>query len=362
MYKILHKFSKNDEPWAKLQKTDSQFRAKSYDVKESEIVPIPGTLHGEAYTNTSSTNDTYKSLSKHPSPSTTEKHSLPLFDGESGLNVLQSATDKSRANSVHRRTQKRKAALKSMDLTKTLIKEQLLLVEATSRPSKSTPPSHGWDWDEFSLLHQEYDDAPTDQNSKRRHTPRMDPVETDSQTDFDQFWDNSPEQYMLSSHAGEDNSCLHYEDSSLVFNSRTFFPSQFSDSMPSPTTPTLQCPMMTRDRIQAISSESYIPGNSDLTSEDSMDEVFPIDDPRPLTRSALSRRHAIRRKQPKGVSAPTLTTTPYYRSSTKPRLPCPVDPETTNTVLTQDLHRVLPTDAPLVPESVDVRSNRALRL
>ena len=104
--------------------------------------------------------------------------------------------------------------------------------------------------------------------------------------------------------------------------------------------------MMTRDRIQAISSESYIPGNSDLTSEDSMDEVFPIDDPRPLTRSALSRRHAIRRKQPRDTSAPISTTTPYLRSSTKPRLPCPLDPETTNTVLTQDLLRYLPTDAP----------------
>ena len=48
MYKILNTFIRDGEPWLTLQKADTQFRAKSYDVKESEIIPIPGTIHNVA--------------------------------------------------------------------------------------------------------------------------------------------------------------------------------------------------------------------------------------------------------------------------------------------------------------------------
>ena len=42
MYKIIELFIKDDEPWAKIQKTESQFRAKSYEVKTDEIFLVPG--------------------------------------------------------------------------------------------------------------------------------------------------------------------------------------------------------------------------------------------------------------------------------------------------------------------------------
>ena len=42
MYKIAEAFDFNNEKWAKLQKTENQFRAKQYDAKLPEIILIPG--------------------------------------------------------------------------------------------------------------------------------------------------------------------------------------------------------------------------------------------------------------------------------------------------------------------------------
>ena len=41
MYKIVDLFNENNECWATLQKSDSQFRAKDYKVKTSEIFSVP---------------------------------------------------------------------------------------------------------------------------------------------------------------------------------------------------------------------------------------------------------------------------------------------------------------------------------
>ena len=40
--KVVETFMKNSEPWATVQKHDSQFRAKQYKVKEAELVKLPG--------------------------------------------------------------------------------------------------------------------------------------------------------------------------------------------------------------------------------------------------------------------------------------------------------------------------------
>ena len=42
LYKIVDIYSKNDEPWATIQKHESQFRSKKYEVKLSEIILLPG--------------------------------------------------------------------------------------------------------------------------------------------------------------------------------------------------------------------------------------------------------------------------------------------------------------------------------
>ena len=42
LYKVIEVYTKNDEHWATIQKHDSQFRSKKYQVKFSEIIPLPG--------------------------------------------------------------------------------------------------------------------------------------------------------------------------------------------------------------------------------------------------------------------------------------------------------------------------------
>merc|ERR1712215_289726 len=49
MYKVVEVFNKNDEDWAKLQKSETQFRSKEYLVKCAEIlhVPVPTIIEDE---------------------------------------------------------------------------------------------------------------------------------------------------------------------------------------------------------------------------------------------------------------------------------------------------------------------------
>ena len=40
MFKIMELYEKDDEQWAKIQKHESQFKSKEYDLKLTEIIPI----------------------------------------------------------------------------------------------------------------------------------------------------------------------------------------------------------------------------------------------------------------------------------------------------------------------------------
>ena len=42
LYRVIDVYDKDSERWATIQKHDSQFRAKKYEVKLSEIIPLPG--------------------------------------------------------------------------------------------------------------------------------------------------------------------------------------------------------------------------------------------------------------------------------------------------------------------------------
>ena len=42
LYRIVDIYELNDEKWVSIQKHDTQFRAKKYQVKVSEIIPLPG--------------------------------------------------------------------------------------------------------------------------------------------------------------------------------------------------------------------------------------------------------------------------------------------------------------------------------
>ena len=51
LYKVVELFEKNDEPWAVVQKHDSQFRLKKYNVKLDELFLLPGQLNHETLIN-----------------------------------------------------------------------------------------------------------------------------------------------------------------------------------------------------------------------------------------------------------------------------------------------------------------------
>ena len=44
LYKVIQKFSKNGEPWALIQKHNTQFRRKQYEVKIAELILLPGQI------------------------------------------------------------------------------------------------------------------------------------------------------------------------------------------------------------------------------------------------------------------------------------------------------------------------------
>ena len=178
-----------------------------------------------------------------------------------------------------------------------------------------------------------------------------------TQNDLDQFWDHSPEQYMLSEHLYDEATynLFQYEGTELIFTSNTL-PSSLDSDYNGSTLIQPPCdPSKSRNRIVAFSSTSHIPDNEDLTSEDSTDEVFPIEHHKPLTRSALKRQNAFRKKRP----APIQHSTVMLHC---PSRPCPSSPGAVNNALTQELHQVLPVTMPPIPEAVDTRGNRALRL
>ena len=50
-YKVVELFEKNDEPWAVVQKHDSQFCLKKYNVKLDELFLLPGQLNHKTLIN-----------------------------------------------------------------------------------------------------------------------------------------------------------------------------------------------------------------------------------------------------------------------------------------------------------------------
>ena len=42
LYKVIQKFSKDGEPWALIQKNNTQFRRKQYEVKIAELILLRG--------------------------------------------------------------------------------------------------------------------------------------------------------------------------------------------------------------------------------------------------------------------------------------------------------------------------------
>ena len=171
MYKVVELFFKNNESWAKIQKTESQFRAKTYEVKTDEIFPVPGDSLNLNHDEELATNDDDKE------PSTEDVHTKTADDKvrsdeesncevndtimSEGLevskenpksdcgpenNITGDETVESPYITPYKRG-RRQAAIKSSKQFKKLISEGLLMVRTPTK--KLRPPDHAWNWNDF---------------------------------------------------------------------------------------------------------------------------------------------------------------------------------------------------------------------
>ena len=372
IYKVVNTYFKDNEPWATLQKADTQFRAKSYEVKTSEIVPIPGPL-------------TNKEINKQQ-----KRRGGQLDVSKTGFvdQPKSSRADNPKSNQgTHSHPElignpkprkKRKAALKCEENNGLLISHGLMRLNAEHQKKNKQVPTHAWDWNEFDLLCQSQSDLNVrevkDQKSLPRARVNQDLIDFSSDG-LDQFWDNSLEQYQLTeSWNTRDDEWSSLEDDSFSFL-QTQLPTYSHDNPPTisdshPPDNSDSCPpdnthnslSGSRPRLQATSSFTGVPNPDELTSEDSHDEIFPSEDTTRITRSAFKRQLETRKRRWRNFQPALRVNTEVSRAPAMGKLPCPVSPHDVDNNSTQLLSNVLPRAAPPVPEAVDLDGMRALRL
>lgn len=326
MYKIVDVFNENNECWATLQKSDSQFRAKDYKVKTSEIFSVPGPKlkdqgdveheeedqdvaehEGEDQDNTKIIEPDQSQDLLEPVDENLEQIQLrdiakPDEETQQDLkikepNLVQDDQNADKAKDIPEIKSKR-AGRKSAQLARGKFKNWVsdgLLKISINKP-KHPLPNHGWDWETFKKLIEEEEDIVV----QRRKTGDTIEVEEDRLS-----WDNSPEQYELMPDSED-------EDFDIIMEPKKLFDS-------------------------AEDEES-------LTSTTSDDEVFPNYQNTPKQNPRLKRSLEIRRPK-------TNTNTLTARSSPI-GLATPETSSEVNLAQKQHLDKVLPRRKPIVPEAV----------
>ena len=153
MYKVVEVFVKDNEDWAKLQKSETQFRSKEYLVKCAEIlrVPVPAV----------DVEDDEKGLEENTVPGIqdTEADNIPAeFQGlqhsdDTTKDVHDAIQEedahespKDRINNSDYERPRRRAAMKNRDNIKEMVATGILKVNKTDIPKL---PTHAWDWNTF---------------------------------------------------------------------------------------------------------------------------------------------------------------------------------------------------------------------
>ena len=293
MYKIVDLFNESNECWATLQKSDSQFRAKDYKVKTSEIfsVPVPKLKDQD----TIELDEEAQDDSEVTEPN--ENQDAPnLVDGNSEeLDSQHNPTDPTKSNETGRPT--RKAAQLARGKVKSWASDGLLKVAVTE--PKHPLPNHAWDWEAFRRLVEEDDDIIVHRKTYVEDIlPRLSDEEDDRLS-----WDNSPEQYELMTDPED-------EDFDIIIE-----PTKLFDSTE---------------------------GEESLTSTTSDDEVFPNYQNPPKSNPKLKRNLEVRRPKENTLatkSSPLGLVTPETSSQV-------------NLTQKQQLNKVLPRRNPLVTEAV----------
>ena len=161
MYKVVEVFNKNDEDWAKLQKSETQFRSKEYLVKCAEIlhVPVPTIIEDdEVHLQENSSHDTQHNKADDTSTEVLEPQ-LNDDTNEDVYDTVQKEADREPEEKIVNNSQyerpRRKAAIRNKNSVKEMISAGVLKTNRTNVPK---PPTHAWDWSTFRDLVDAEDD------------------------------------------------------------------------------------------------------------------------------------------------------------------------------------------------------------
>ena len=148
MYRIVELFQKNDEPCARLQKTEKQFRAKQYEAKLAEIFLVPGKTVSDQNMLEMELEEKVDEETMNAEEAEPSKRADELNNHEEP-ELYEDIEDKPEEDSPNlNKRKRRKAAMKCLKQTKNLISENLLHIKAP----ETKLPGHAWDWDLFASL------------------------------------------------------------------------------------------------------------------------------------------------------------------------------------------------------------------
>ena len=163
MYKVVEVFSQNDEDWANLQKSETQFRSKEYLVQCAEILHIPAPTIEIGDDEVRSQENSGHDTQHNKADNTSTEVQGPQLNGDTDKNVhdtIQKEVDREHVEKIVNNSQyerpRRKVAIKNKDSVREMISAGVLKTKNTNTPK---PPTHAWDWNTFRDLMDVEDDV-----------------------------------------------------------------------------------------------------------------------------------------------------------------------------------------------------------
>ena len=165
MYKITNLFLIGEEEWATINKSEWQLRNKRYDVKISELIPVPKVI----VTNTPLDDDS--------------SNIVPQLDADDS-NVAPSIVNKPLEDAVdtnkgrHERA-RRKTAVQADNNRKDMVRNDILNVVSSVKKKHELVPTHGWNYNDWIDLLELADDDEEDVKKVRHYVENPTKLEID---------------------------------------------------------------------------------------------------------------------------------------------------------------------------------------
>ena len=140
-YRITHVYMKDSEPWAKIQKHESQIRSKEYEVKTAELLQVTDKMMTKEY----------EGLSNKYEHDENPNENYSTIDTDAQNDEMESRKD-----SHGTPKQPRKAATIARRRIKEIATNSVRRIKEFNRK----PPNHAWDYDAFKLMIDEDDEPP----------------------------------------------------------------------------------------------------------------------------------------------------------------------------------------------------------